>query len=70
MNINTLVKMANNIGAFFNSEPNREDGIKGVETHLRNAWEPRMKKAIIAHVDAGHTDELMEIVTEAVKRLK
>lgn len=69
MNINTLVKMANNIGAFFNSEPVREDKIKGVETHLRNAWEPRMREAIINHVDAGET-ELMDIVVEAVKRLK
>ena len=69
MNINTLVKMANNIGAFFNSEPVREDKIKGVETHLRNAWEPRMRQAIISHVDAGDT-ELMDIVVEAVKRLK
>lgn len=69
MDINTLVKMANNIGAFFNSEPELEDKIKGVETHLRNAWEPRMRKAIIGHVDAGGS-ELMDIVIEAVKRLK
>jgi formate dehydrogenase subunit delta len=69
MNINTLVKMANNIGAFFNSEPVLEDKIKGVETHLRNAWEPRMRQSIIAHVDNGGA-ELMDIVVEAVKRLK
>lgn len=69
MNINTLVKMANNIGDFFNSEPEREDRIKGVETHLRNAWEPRMRQAIIQHVNDGDT-ELMDIVIEAVKRLQ
>lgn len=61
--------MANNIGAFFNSEPVLEDKIKGVETHLRNAWEPRMRQSIIAHVDNGGA-ELMDIVVEAVKRLK
>lgn len=68
MDNQNLVTMANNIGAFFKSEPDRELAIKGVEQHLRNFWEPRMRSAIIAHAQT-HSDEMLDIVVEAVKRL-
>ncbi len=69
MDNSNLIKMANNIGAFFKSEPEKEAGIQGVEQHLRNAWEPRMRKQIIEYVEQGG-NELMDIVAEAVRRLK
>lgn len=68
MDNSNLIKMANNIGAFFKSEPNREVGIQGVEQHIRNSWEPRMRKQIIEYVQQGG-DELMDIVAEAVRHL-
>lgn len=68
MDIENLVTMANNIGSFFKSEPDRELAIKGVEQHIRNFWEPRMRTAIIAHAQT-HSDEMLDIVAEAVKRL-
>jgi formate dehydrogenase subunit delta len=68
MDNQNLVTMANNIGAFFKSEPDRELAIKGVEQHIRNFWEPRMRKAIITHSQT-HSDEMLDIVAEAVKRL-
>ena len=67
MDNQNLVTMANNIGAFFKSEPDRELAIKGVEQHIRNFWEPRMRSAIIAH-SQNHSDEMLDIVAEAVKR--
>lgn len=68
MDNQNLVTMANNIGAFFKSEPDRELAIKGVEQHIRNFWEPRMRSAIFAHSQT-HSDEMLDIVAEAVKRL-
>ncbi|CAD6874727.1 formate dehydrogenase subunit delta [Methylomonas sp. MO1] len=68
MDNHNLIKMANNIGAFFKSEPDRELAIKGVEQHIRNFWEPRMRKAIVEYVQQGGK-ELMEIVSEAVLRI-
>lgn len=70
MNIEHLVKMANQIGAFFEAEPNREDGINGVLGHLKRFWEPRMRREIIAHVQNDGGMDLKEIVREAVKRLE
>ena len=68
MDNSNLIKMANNIGAFFKSEPDRELAIQGVEQHIRNSWEPRMRKQIIEYLDNGGAD-LMDIVAEAVKKL-
>lgn len=65
MDTHNLIKMANNIGAFFKSEPDRQLAIQGVEQHIRNSWEPRMRKAIVEYVQQDGT-ELMDIVSEAV----
>ncbi len=68
MDNNNLIKMANNIGAFFKSEPDRELAIQGIEQHIRNSWEPRMRKQIIEYVQQGG-NELLDIVSEAVLHL-
>lgn len=68
MDNSNLIKMANNIGSFFKSEPDRELAIQGVEQHIRNSWEPRMRKQIIEYIENGGMD-LMDIVAEAIKKL-
>jgi formate dehydrogenase subunit delta len=67
MNIEHLVKMVNQIEGFFRSEPDREAAIAGIENHLRRFWEPRMRRAIIAHVKAGG-EGLGEFAKAAVER--
>ena len=68
MEIHRLVKMANEIGDFFAQSPDREVAITAITGHLRNFWEPRMRRAIVeyAHRDGA---ELKEIVRAAVLRL-
>jgi formate dehydrogenase subunit delta len=51
MSPDKLVYMANQIGAFFNSQ--RGDKASAIAKHLRKFWDPRMRAAIIAHVEAG-----------------
>ena len=68
MDNSNLIKMANNIGSFFKSEPDRELAIQGVEQHIKNFWEPRMRKQIVEYIEKGGND-LMDIVAEAVKKL-
>ena len=68
MSTENLVKMANNIEAFFRSEPNREAAIAGIEGHLRRFWEPRMRNAIITYFERGGAG-LGELVKLAVERL-
>ena len=44
MKIEYLVKMANEIGAFFASEPDPEQAVNAVAGHLRRFWDPRMPR--------------------------
>ena len=48
-----LVKMANEIAAFFAAEPRREVALEGIAGHLKRFWEPRMRREILAALDAG-----------------
>ena len=47
-----LVMMANQIATFFETQPGT-DGAERVAAHISDFWEPRMRAALLAHVDAG-----------------
>ena len=47
-----LVHMANQIGKFFQSQ-GRDKAIPAIAEHIRKFWDPRMRRAIFAHLDAG-----------------
>jgi formate dehydrogenase subunit delta len=47
-----LVYMANQIGKFFQSQ-GHDQAVAGVGEHIRKFWDPRMRKAIFVHLDAG-----------------
>jgi formate dehydrogenase subunit delta len=49
-----LVYMANQIGMFFRSQ-GHDQAVAGVADHIHKFWDPRMLKAIFAHLDAGGT---------------
>lgn len=68
MDIENLVKMANDIGNFFNAEPDRAAAVDGVTDHLHKFWDPRMRNTIVAHYRKGGVG-LSEISRSAVARL-
>jgi len=53
MNIERLVKMANDIGDFFAAESDRAHAAQEVASHLKKFWDPRMHQQIIAHYRQG-----------------
>jgi formate dehydrogenase subunit delta len=63
-----LVYMANQIGAFFRSQGG-DAAVKGTAEHIKKFWDPRMRKAIFAHLDAGG-DGLDPAVRRAIEQLK
>jgi formate dehydrogenase subunit delta len=63
-----LVYMANQIGKFFQSQ-GHDQAVAGVADHIRKFWDPRMRKMIFAHLDAGG-DGLDPNVREAIASLK
>lgn len=68
MNIERLIKMANEISAFFEAEPDREQAVQGVAGHIRRFWEPRMRRQIIEHYQRGAAG-LGEVAREAIALL-
>jgi formate dehydrogenase subunit delta len=67
MEIQLLVKMANNIASFFEAETDAAKGAKGIADHLRNFWDPRMRRQILSHVDEQQGAGLKPIVLEALR---
>jgi formate dehydrogenase subunit delta len=57
MDVNNLIRMANQIGEFFESMPDR---------HIKRFWEPRMRRAILDSLDQKNTEEFSDIVREAI----
>jgi formate dehydrogenase subunit delta len=53
MNVEHLVRMVNEIGAFYASEGSHEQAARSIETHLKRFWDPRMRAQIVAHYAAG-----------------
>jgi len=66
--VEQLVKMANDIAAFFRSEPDHPSAVAGVAAHIRRYWEPRMRRQIHAHLAAGGAG-LDALAREGVARL-
>ena len=64
-----LTKMANQIGAFFESMPDAEQATRDVASHIRRFWEPRMRAGLEAHVATVGDAELKPIVRAALKLL-
>lgn len=67
MEINQLIKMANQIGNFHRSFPDHAEAVKGTAMHLRRSWEPRMRRALFAHIEATGGEGLEPIVMEAIQ---
>jgi formate dehydrogenase subunit delta len=67
MDIHHLVKNANNIASFFESEPDRAKGEQAIATHLRNFWEPRMRREILRYLDESGGTGLKPIVIETLR---
>jgi formate dehydrogenase subunit delta len=68
MDTEKLVYMANQIGKFFHVQGDAAE-IDGVYNHIKKYWDPRMRKEILAHIDAGGAG-LDPNVLAGLKKLK
>jgi len=68
MKTERLVKMANDIANFFNSESDKEIAAEGVRNHILRSWDPRMRNAIIAYCQQDGS-ELSDLAKAAITKL-
>lgn len=63
-----LERMANQIASFYLTQPEAER-ITAVAKHLKDFWEPRMKKELFEMIDAGEPG-LKPLVLAAAAQLR
>jgi formate dehydrogenase subunit delta len=66
-NIDKLVYMANQIGAFFTSQ-GHDQAVAGIADHITKFWDPRMRAKIFDHLDHGG-EGLNPFVKDAIETL-
>ncbi len=52
MNTPTLIRMANQIASFFLAQPG-DDAVAATADHIKKFWDPRMRKDLATHLQAG-----------------
>ncbi|HLS50655.1 MAG TPA: formate dehydrogenase subunit delta [Burkholderiaceae bacterium] len=72
-NIAHLIQLANRISYFFDAFPNRQEAIDGVADHIRNFWDPRMRRALLQYLEehpSGEADgnRLTPLALEALQQ--
>jgi formate dehydrogenase subunit delta len=68
MDTEKLIKMANQIGDFFEAYPNDEDAKKGIAHHLHSFWNSVMINSIVTHVKQNQGAGLHPRVIEAIQQ--
>ena len=67
MNVAHLVTMANQIGRFYEAYPDRTEALKNAANHIRRFWDPRMRLALLRHVETTGGEGLEAFMAEAVR---
>jgi formate dehydrogenase subunit delta len=67
MKIDALLKMANQIADFFETQPGPEASRVAFVKHLKNMWEPRMRRELEAHLEATGGAGLSEFARQALR---
>jgi len=68
MEVKKLVKMANQIGDFFEANPDAEQAKVEIASHLKRFWNSVMIKSIVLHVEHQQGAGLHPKVAEAIRQ--
>jgi formate dehydrogenase subunit delta len=69
MNTDLMIKMLNEIGAFFQGEPDAESAAREVKNHIRRYWEPRMRAQLLEYFEQRKGAGLSDLAVRAVELL-
>jgi formate dehydrogenase subunit delta len=69
MNSDYLVRMANDIAAFYAAASGPEEAAQSIFSHVKRFWDPRMRAQILAHYASGG-EGLVPVVRQAVALLR
>jgi formate dehydrogenase subunit delta len=69
MNIDLLIKMANEIGEFFAGTTDSQQAARDVANHLKRYWEPRMRAQMLTYYRQRSGAGLTDLAKHAVALL-
>jgi formate dehydrogenase subunit delta len=69
MNTDLMIKMLNEISAFFAGEDDREQAARDIQNHVHRYWEPRMRAQLLEYFEQRHGAGLSELALQAVRLL-
>ena len=68
MDADTLVRLANGIGEFFDAMPDRQEALDGVANHLKRYWAPTMRRELLSAFASGQAPALHPLVAQALQQ--
>jgi formate dehydrogenase subunit delta len=68
MEVEKLIKMANQIGDFFEANPDVEEAKLEIASHLKKFWNSVMIKSLLAHVQQHQGQGLHPRVLAAIQQ--
>ena len=69
MNTDLMIKMLNEISAFFAGEDDREQAARDIQNHVHRYWEPRMRAQLLEYFEQRQGAGLSELALQAVRLL-
>ncbi|WP_293762849.1 formate dehydrogenase subunit delta [uncultured Aquitalea sp.] len=69
MNIEQLVRMANQISQFFDGDASEAEAVADIRNHLQRFWAPSMREALCAALAEGRAEGLSHSARQAVAGL-
>ncbi len=66
MDVNNLINMANQIGVFFESMPDRQQALHDLASHIRRFWDPRMRRTLLDSMEHDKAEGMSDIVRQAL----
>ena len=67
MQVDNLIRMANQIGAFFEAMPDRPEALENLALHIKKFWEPGMRRTLLDHFDRAGDAGLTPMAAEAIR---
>jgi formate dehydrogenase subunit delta len=68
MSLPPHVRLANEIAVQFAHRPH-DEAVAEIAKHMRSFWDPRMRRLLVAHLDAGGAD-LEPLAAAAAEQLR
>jgi formate dehydrogenase subunit delta len=55
-----MIRMANQIAAFFEAYP-RTEALDGIAKHIKSFWDPRMRKQLSAYIEPNLESRVVQV---------